>query len=821
MSDSAWELKGVDPETRQQAVEEAQRLGVSLADYLTNKVLQAAILDQAVAVPAAEEPPPAELGEFGMRARFRALERRLEGSLKSFDGSVRTLDTAVVDVADRVSELECFAGDTAQALQQGLKDTAQKLIELEQHSSQSAAARASENAAAHESLFNTVAALSHHVQDVDACARRAETNTAVLADAHETLKYAVASDFSAFAEEIAARLNTGLREVAAAADEAAAQADAAVAHLIVELRGVRESLEQSVADGVDETRRRVHSAFADAAQRMEGLSDRVDQVERQSVLTTQHMQVRMADMEDAAQIALEETAESLRQAGAALAADVQREALAHRAALESAHSDLSNEIADLRERHQGALTRLKMLDGTVSNNANELSALRAQLLQRLNESEQAGVDRISQVLSLTSEQTTVLTARLTRHEADLLETQFQLRADTDRVETSTIAALEKLAGDIAIGRTSAGQAIEQTRAELQDEIKAVRDLQAGLGARLTVIDLALRNVTSLSERVEKAEAALGDVASRTKLADVEAQVNVLRQAMGQSGEDANLLRNLEELSATKFADIETQMNVLRQAVARGDDPHLMQRIEALSARIKAQESAAHVAADKTEDLVRLMGRLTANYTEAGTQSDDRLHKIEMALADLRLDTIAIREAPVATADDVVSLEGRLSAVERLQTMTTPADIAALQSRIAVVERLRTAASADDVVALEGRVSAVEQASAAAATREADQSMADFESRVRAMENRQAEALETLRADIVRFVSDNDRRLASLEHTEVDYNLAAEFDGLRRRVEERILGIELRSVRTLEQVADTVQMLEERLTSSGEGERQTA
>ena len=45
MSDSAWELKGVDPETRQQAVKEAQRLGVSLADYLTNKVLQALAVD--------------------------------------------------------------------------------------------------------------------------------------------------------------------------------------------------------------------------------------------------------------------------------------------------------------------------------------------------------------------------------------------------------------------------------------------------------------------------------------------------------------------------------------------------------------------------------------------------------------------------------------------------------------------------------------------------------------------------------------------------------------------------------------------------------
>ncbi len=820
MSDSAWELKGVDPETRQRAVEEAQRLGVSLADYLTNKVLQAAILDHAVAVPLAEEPPPAELGEFGMRARFRALERRIEGSLKNFDGSVRTLDTAVVDVADRVSELECFAGDTAQALQQGLQDTAQKLVALEQHSSENASARASENAAAHENLFNTVAALSQHVQDVDASARRAETNTAVLADAHETLKYAVSSDFSAFTEEIAARLNTGLRDVAAAADEAAAQADAAVAHLIVELRGVRESLEQSVADGVDETRRRVHSAFTDAAQRMEGLSDRVDQAERQSVLTTQHMQVRMADMEDAAQVALEETAESLRQAGAALAADVHREAHAHRTALESAHSDLSNEIADLRERQQGALARLKMLDANVSNGANEISALRAQLLQRLSESEQAGANRISQVLSHTSEQTTALTARLTRHEADVLEAHFQFRADTDRVEASTIAALEKLAGDIAIGRNGANQAIEQTRAALQDEIANVRDLQTGFGARLTVIDLALRTLTSLSERVEKAEAALGDAASRTKLADVEAQVNVLRQAMGQSGDDANLLRSLEELSATKFADIETQMNVLRQAVARSDDPHLTQRIEALSARLNTQDSAAHIAADKTEDLVRLMGRLTANYTEASTQSDDRLHKLEIALADLRLDTIAIREAPIATADDVVSLEGRLSAVERLQTMITPADIAALQGRVAVVERLRTAASADDVVALEGRLNAVEQAKASAATHETAQSMADFEQRVRTMENRQAEALEALRADIVRFVGDNDRRLASLEHTEVDYNLAAEFDGLRRRVEERILGIELRSVRTLEQVADTVQMLEERLTSTAEGERQT-
>jgi hypothetical protein len=90
-----------------------------------------------------------------------------------------------------------------------------------------------------------------------------------------------------------------------------------------------------------------------------------------------------------------------------------------------------------------------------------------------------------------------------------------------------------------------------------------------------------------------------------------------------------------------------------------------------------------------------------------------------------------------------------------------------------------------------------------------------------MEQRQAEALETLRADIVRFVGDNDRRLQALESPEIDYNLAAEFDALRRRVEDRIVGMEQRSVRTLEQVADTVQLLEQRFNNRGDEERQSA
>lgn len=833
MSDSAWVLKGIDPETRERAVEEARRLGVSLADYMTDTVLRAAIADQVGGSPIEEPVAAAEPSEPGVRHRFRSLERRLENSLGSLDAAQRTLDASFFDISERVDELESFASDTAQALQLGLKDAAERLVQMQQQADENGAARLSENAAAHEGLANSISALSSYVQDVDTIARRADTNSAVLADAHETLKHAVAADFVQFSDEVAVRINIGLRDVAAAADEAAAQADAAVAHLVVELRGVREALEQSVADGVDETRRRVHAAFSDAAQRMEALSDRVNQVERQSAVSADQIRARMSDMEDSAQIALEETAESLRQAGAALAADMQRASQDHRAALESVHGDLSAEISELHDRQQGALARLKLLDAAVSHGVHDVNALRDQMLQRVADAEQTAADRAGQVLNIATEQTEAVATRISRYEEQSEQVHDQLRAEHERIEASTYASLQKLANDIALGRSEATQLIEQANTRAQADTAELREQQSGFGARLTIIDLALRAQTTLIERISKVESALSDAASGAKLSDMEAQVNVLRQAIGRNGDEV-LVRRIEDLSArlsdaadgdaaldSKVADVEAQMNVLRQAIARSGDDSLLRRIEELrgggdvfdarlgdieaqlnvlrqavakssddqvlqriaelAARVDGWDGETQVSSEKTEDLVRLMGRLSANYADASAQADQRLHKLEVALADVRLEHLSSREAPVASVDDVSALESRLSAMERLQAVGAP--------------QMVGGSTPEEITQLNRRL--------------------------QAMETRQAEALEALRSDIVRFVTDNDRRLSSIEHTEVDYNLAAEFDGLRRQVEERILGIELRSVRTLEQVADTVQMLEERLTGHEEGDRQTA
>jgi hypothetical protein len=786
MSETSWVLKGVDPETRERAVEEAQRLGVSLADYVTDKVLKSALSEQVGALAAEIEPAPVEPSDFGVRHRFRALERRLESSVGSLESALHALDGALFDVTARVGEVEGLTGDTAHGLQQALAEMAAQLAAVRLHVTDvedNSIARDDEASAAHASLSQAFGGLTYRAEslaarldDVEIVSHRADTNAAVLADAHEALKHAVASDFGSFTEEVSDRLGQGLRDVAAAADEAAAQADAAVAHLIVELRGVRESLERSVAEGVDETRRRMHAAFNDAAQRMEALSDRVDSVEVMSLRANEQLRLQLTDVEDAAQTSLEETAESLRQAGAALAADLHRSVQDGRAALESVHSDLSAEISDLRERQQSGLARLKQVDAAAVNTAADLGALRETMLIRIAAVEAGAATLVERVQTELGEELDTLASRFARHERSAAETNFALRAETERVEASTLASLEKISRDIvnvdadaqarlSDSASATNALIDELRRRVDADLSDIREHQSGASARLTVIDLALGAQTQLANRVTQLEAAMGDTSTETKLAAIEAQVGTLTNAVADATNDTS--------AAEKLSVIEAQVSTLTRALTERTDEELAQRVEELRARLAAYENHASVAADGVGDLVRMLGRATAQNAETAARADERVHKLELSLADLKLDHLAARDKPTATPDDIAALQWRVSAVEQRKPPISPEDLVAVEQRLGSIEM------------------------------------------------RQGEALEALRADITRFVTDNDRRLLALENPEVDYNLAAEFDALRRRVEDRILGVEQRSVRTLEQVADTVAMLEQRFTGRQDGERQSA
>src|SRR5262245_39510586 len=110
MSDNSWVLRGIDSEARQRAEEEAARLGVSVADFLTDLVVRRAVLDQLAGASEADEtrseadeaaifaPAPESSEGFAVRQRLKTLERRLSNAVGSIDGVIHGLDTSIFDI---------------------------------------------------------------------------------------------------------------------------------------------------------------------------------------------------------------------------------------------------------------------------------------------------------------------------------------------------------------------------------------------------------------------------------------------------------------------------------------------------------------------------------------------------------------------------------------------------------------------------------------------------------------------------------------------------------------------------------------------------
>lgn len=215
MSEQSWVLKGIDPETREKAVAEAARRGVSLSDYLTDVVLQGALLEHMHA-PQAQEPaqtePTAQAPKenFVVRHRVEALERRLHLSVGGLDNAIHALDSSMFGLASRIDEVEVLAADTADNLEQSVNDVGVQLAALRKRIGDAEEQNGALNEAhehwgiqAHERFEG----IDQRIDGVEDAIRAAHTATAQVAVAHEALKYAVADDFSAFTRETSDRLS--------------------------------------------------------------------------------------------------------------------------------------------------------------------------------------------------------------------------------------------------------------------------------------------------------------------------------------------------------------------------------------------------------------------------------------------------------------------------------------------------------------------------------------------------------------------------------------------------------------------------------------
>ncbi|HRP10864.1 MAG TPA: hypothetical protein PLK37_07515, partial [Terricaulis sp.] len=527
-------------------------------------------------------------------------------------------------------------------------------------------------------------------------------------------------------------------------EDAAAHADAAAQRAIEALRLSREAMEQALSDQASETRAVVHGAFADAAERIDALADRVLENQRTAHRMGEQLNARLNNSEDAAQSAFEDLSETLRQSEAALGAEIGR-----------ASADARAAHAEQNARHDEAAQRLKTIDFALNNAIADMGALREEAHAALSDAETVFEARHSALESDTRARIEALIARLDHVTEAAAHDDQQAAANIDRVEACAFAALQKLAGDIAAGDSAQAQ----KTAELGARLERTQEEHTALSARVSVMDKALdsqdRAHAEMRARVQQLEMRAGENQTEHKLAaladDVGARLGTLE------------LHAADTSAAQAIASLSGEVETIAKQVREND---ALAQLAELRLRVESQNSLISDSADRTHGVARMLSRVSAQNADAAAQADERLHKLELAVADVRLE-IAGAGDDGETAEIVLDIADRMAALERRQADA----LDGLRENIAAF-----------IEENERRLSALEQGGVAA-----------------------------LSGDEVLIAHAIETRLTELEQRDV----GAEFEDLRRRIEERILGVERSSVRALEQMADTISLIEKRYSDEDE------
>jgi chromosome segregation ATPase len=841
MSENSWILRGVDPETREAAAAEAERRGISLADFLTEVLLtgpEDAASESAPDFDAHAEAmfaaPPPSRENLAFRRRIEALERRLASSVGGLDAAVQELDASLLGIVARMDEAEAVTGETSETLRTALADLGVNIAALRKRLADvedGIEDLTDTNDAAHADLDDRCATLEARLAQVDSIARAAAAAEATLNAAYGALQQAVAHDFNDFAEEQATHLSAavehmrgiaesaargadeaaaravealrvarmelearvsghiadtrayldasledvrltalaasqradevsvntaqalgvtcdeierhvaehsaqGRAEVQAALDdmrvfayEAARRADEAAARAVDALRSSREAIEAGVAEQAADLRARMQSAFADAADRMGGLTERVVETETAIVRSAQQLNARIIDVEDNAHTAIEATGERLR-------------------------SELSAAMADMMERHRGETARFNAIDASMADAASNMVALRTHVDGRLAEfSDEMGLAQRQSVLD-TDARLSAIAVRLAEAEQDTAHARQSLGADIVRVESCTFAALEKLAQDITTASAEQQHVARDNTVMLEAGLAEGRDQIAGVLARLRIVDGA---------RIEAEQSLAAMKDEIAGLSSIAVQNETTRQALAAL--EARIDHNLADLRARSeqaLKDLHAGLATL--AANRRAEEAMAQKIDELRARLVTHETQMSENADRTQSVTRMLGRITAQSAEVSDHTDERLHKLEQVMQQPHFGG--------ASDESAHELAERLAQMERRQADALDGLTASLAGFMAESER---------------RLSEIEQHAGAAPISD-----------------------ETLIANAI------EARLTALEQ----FDVADQLETVRRRFEDRIVGLEGRSVRALEQVAETVAMIERRF-NQGEDEADLA
>jgi hypothetical protein len=725
MSEQGWDLTGLDPDTLAHVEREAAALGLTLEDFLAEILLSES--DEKLNPLTSQEIYPQER-HAAAAAPTAPLAQKVRGAELSLTATAQELALTLGVISQELAAMSAqLAGaeTTVEGLQAG-----QTALELE---------------------------TARRLDALETALGAAENAICALASAQDTLAGATAREL----EHLARDAGESLESARAASDAAAGHADRVAEQMMRDLVELRTAMEERLADSANESRARVHAAFKDALDRITALSSRLDDAERRRADDAGALLGELRAAEQEAQSALEETAESLRKVDAELSQAIARANQSNERALREMREGVSAELSLLKEQRQDDELRFQLVDAAVANSIDEIASARTNLEQRLEVAEANAQASVREARTDALERHQSLIERVAELEVALEETGKVLSANTKRVEFSTLAALEHLEQasqqrDAALeARLAAAEA--STQALISDIEARLNAGDARTAARLNALETAIDTRPGLDE----IDAHLAHVSHSAResvdalQARADAELNAMREGHSQTltrlgaieralaqttgrAESDKRIAAIEGAAARATRALEDRIAALAAQLEEGPGaPELLQRLEDLRARIAPIEHQAGGNADRLQDVARLLGRLSTQQSEAAAQSAERLHRLELTLADLRLDRFGDDDAIPA------KLEQRLDAFEQSHTS----------------------------------------------------------------------ALDGLRAEIAAFVAENDRRLTALERDELseDRDLASDFETLRARLEERMHEIEHRGVRALEQVADTVSMIEKRMS----------
>ncbi|MES1199227.1 MAG: hypothetical protein ABUS48_04525 [Pseudomonadota bacterium] len=783
MSDStATTNETVDAEMLAHIEAEAAAQGLSVDDYLNNALLARLMTEpQAPAQPVKRD----DAAEF--RMRLTALERRLSLSFSSLEGAIAAIDGVIAetanDLAHRVDVTQAEMEEGAEAIEAALVVVRTAIDGLAEHMAEEEAkndARALAIAAAAADMNQSVGALELRLEATEAVVER---DGAAAEEAVERLDVGIAEcaarleSLQALGERRAQAVDTAIGVLRAASDELDQRIEGQNKTAAVALHQVRAAiggLEQRLDDVAESTAAalRENAMLAEAGHQSE------TRMARRLEALLHHVDTENSALKGAVDDALAD-AVAIAQTVAAEAADAAAEASGR----------MALDLLTTRDQLSTALSeQVKTLHDALATARREQNVQTTALEAEVKVCVQAGDRAIESMERRLVERDETMRALMDAQSDALEQRAAVLQSEVNSYEVRSLASLHDLASRFGV------------------ELTEVRERQAGGMARLHVLETDLARANETITQAE--ENANGRLENAVAAFDT-------RFAALESAQSDHFVAHRARLDSL------TQQQIVATAnIARFDAKFSEVRAADAQARDEAAAAFDQALQDLRAPMVETQARLFA-LSERASQQDSTLREACGALEEMAQRLAAIQGEAHGRGDAMGAHDGRLGAIEaalasiseRVAALHGDAEshIGAQAQRIAALE-----ASAADrrlngrIDDLKARVMMQEQENVETADRLAElaQTMGAFVSQQSGGGDRfesRMHALELALADLrlAHFEKDDqsalEHRVGELEHLVSN----ASLEDLRRGVEERMLAMETKNVRMLQQLNETI------------------